>query len=367
MVRARAGRGIPGRRQATRTGKDFDEMRAFNSSQRIALGVLILAFAVVSLPLAAPAATPKTSTALPVANTQGAAHVLGTSALLTATIHPNGKETTYYFQYGVTTAYGSQTVTASAGSSTGKIKVGQPIGGLLPGTVYHFRVVATNSAGKHEGRDRTFTTVGSKLRFVIPKPAPDVFGSPMIFSGTLTGFAGPNHRIALQASPYPYLESFTNIGLPGVTDRFGRFAFRVANLMSNTEFRVVTLDALPVYSPIVTVQVAVRPTFSVRASGHTGLVRLFGTVYPAVPGARVLFQLLKAVRPGKNEEETTRYVSQFSTTVKHGGRTFSRFSLVTKIRRGGRYRVFVKVHSAGAFASGVSKKTIVLHAAPGRK
>jgi hypothetical protein len=95
-------------------------------------------------------------------------------------------------------------------------------------------------------------------------------------------------------------------------------------------------------------------------------VRLFGTVYPAVPGARVLFQLLKAVRPGKNEEETTRYVSQFSTGVKHGGRTFSRFSLVAKIRRSGRYRVFVKVHS-GAYASGISTKTIVLHAAPGRK
>jgi hypothetical protein len=341
-------------------------MRAFNSGRRIALGALILATGVVSLPLAAPAATPKPSIALPGANTQGAAHVLGTSALLTATIHPNGKETTYYFQYGLTTTYGSQTVMANAGSSTGKVKVGQAIGGLLPGTIYHFRVVAANSAGKREGRDRTFTTVGSKLRFVIPKPAPDVFGSPMIFSGTLAGFAGPNHRIALQASPYPYLESFTNIGLPGVTDRFGRFAFRVANLLSNTEFRVVTLDALPVYSPIVTVQVAVRVTFSVRSSGHTGLVRLFGTVYPAVPGARVLFQLLKAVRPGKNEEETTRYVSQFSTGVKHGGRTFSRFSLVAKIRRSGRYRVFVKVHS-GAYASGISTKTIVLHAAPGRK
>jgi hypothetical protein len=348
-----------------RTGKDFDEMRAFNSCRRIALSVLVLAVAAVSVPLAAPAATPKTIPALPGAITQGAVHVLGTSALLTATIHPNGRETTYYFQYGITSAYGSQTVTANAGSSTGKVKVGQAITGLLPGTIYHYRVVAINSAGKREGREHTFTTVGTKLRFVIPKPAPDVFGSPMILSGTLAGFAGPNHRIALQASPYPYLESFTSIGLPGVTDRFGRFAFRVANLLSNTEFRVVTLDALPVYSPVVTVQVAVRVTFSVRASGHTGLVRLFGTVTPAVPGARVLFQLLKPVRPGKNEE-STRYVSQFSTSVKHGGRTFSRFSLVTKIRRGGRYRVFVKVHP-GAFVSGVSTKTIVLHAAPGRK
>jgi hypothetical protein len=341
-------------------------MRGFNPGRRIALSALTLAIAAVSLPLAAPAATSKKPpSALPGANTNGAAHVLGTSALLTATIRPNGLETTYFFQYGLTTAYGSQTVPASAGSGTAKVKVGKPVSGLQPGVLYHYRVVAVNSAGKREGRDRTFTTGGSKLRFVIPKPAPDVFGSPMILSGTLTGFAGPNHRIALQASPYPYLESFTNIGLPGVTDRFGRFAFRIANLLSNTEFRVVTLDALPVYSPVVTVQVAVRVTFNVRSSGRSGLVRLFGTVTPAAPGARVEFQLLKAVRPGKNEE-STRYTSQFSTTVKHGGRTFSRFSLVVKVRRGGRYRVFVKVHS-GALTSGTSTRTIVLHAAPGAK
>jgi hypothetical protein len=230
---------------------------------------------------------------------------------------------------------------------------------------YHYRLVATSSAGKREGRDRTFTTGGSKPRFVIAKPAPDVFGSPLILTGTLTGPAGPNHRIALQASPYPYLESFTEIGLPGITDRFGKFAFRVANLSASTEFRVVTLDSLPLYSQIVTVPLAVRVSFRVHSSSQTGLVRLYGTVTPAAPGARVQFQLLKPVRPGKNEE-ATRYVSQFSTSVKHGGRTFSRFSLITKIRRGGRYRVFVKVRP-GPLASGTSTTTIVLHAAPTHK
>jgi hypothetical protein len=75
-----------------------------------------------------------------------------------------------------------------------------------------------------------------------------------------------------------------------------------------------------------------------------------------------VFQLLKAVRPGKNEE-ATRYVSQFTTTVKRGGHTFSRFSMIVKIRRGGRYRASVQVR-AGAFASGTSTRTYVLHAAP---
>ncbi|HEV7584965.1 MAG TPA: hypothetical protein VGO14_04210 [Solirubrobacteraceae bacterium] len=340
-------------------------MRGFNPGRRILLGVCVLAIAAASVPLGAAAATPKVKSPLPGATTNGATHVLPTSALLTATIHPNGLETTYYFEYGPTTAYGSQTPQLKLAASTVKVKVGQAISGLQLGVVYHYRVLAINSAGKREGRDHTFMTSGSKLKFLIPKPAPDVFGSPMILSGTLTGTAGPNHRVALQASPYPYLESFTNIGLPAVTDRFGRFAFRVANLASNTEFRVVTLDALPVYSPVIPVQVAVRVTFSARSNPSSGLVRLYGTVTPAVPGARVMFQLLKAVRPGKNEEPT-RYVSQFATTVKHGGRTFSRFSTIVKVRHGGRYRVFVQVRP-GAFSSGFSTRTIVLHAAPSKR
>jgi hypothetical protein len=336
-------------------------MRAFNARRRITLVVCMLAIAA-ALPFASSATASKVKSQLPGATTQGATHVLASSALLTATIHTSNLETAYYFDYGLTTAYGSQTPQLKVAASTPKAKVGQQVSGLQVGVVYHYRVVAINAAGRREGRDHTFVTSGSKLKFLIPKPAPDVFGSPMIFSGTLTGTGGPNHRVALQASPYPYLESFTNIGIPAVTDRFGRFAFRVANLASNTQFRVVTLDALPIYSSVVTVPVAVRVAFNVRSKPGSGLVRLYGTVTPAVPGARVVFQLLKAVRPGKNEE-ATRYVSQFTTTVKRGGHTFSRFSMIVKIRRGGRYRASVQVR-AGAFASGTSTRTYVLHAAP---
>jgi hypothetical protein len=338
-------------------------MRASNAARRVSLGACTLAIAAVSLSPVASAATVKTP--LPGAATNGATHVLASSALLTGTIHPNGLETTYYFDYGPTITYGSQTPQQKLPATATKVKVGQLVSGLQVGVVYHFRVVAISSAGKRDGRDRTFVTSGSKLRFLIPKPAPDVFGSPMIFSGALTGTGAANHRVALEASPFPYLESFANIGLPAVTDRFGRFAFRVANLATNTQFRVVTLDALPILSPVVNVQVAVRVSFSVRSNTRSGLVRLYGTVTPAVPGARVVFQLLKAVRPGKNEE-STRYVGQFSTTVKRAGRTFSRFSTIVKVRHGGRYRAFVQVRP-GAYSSGISTRTFVLRAAPSRK
>jgi hypothetical protein len=342
--------------------KGLDEMRGFNAGRRIAFSVLIAATAAVSLPVYAPAAI-VINRAAPLAITNGAIHVLASSALLKATIRPNGGETTYYFQYGLTTAYGLQTPSASVGSGTAKVKVGQAVSHLQTGATYHYRVIAVNSAGTREGHDRTFKTKGNKLKFVVPKPAPDVFGTPTILRGTLTGFGAASHRVALQASPYPFLESFTEVGLPGVTDALGRFAFRVANLSVNTQFRLVTLDPLPIYSSVVTVPLAVRVTFKVRSSGQLGLVRLYGTVSPAAPGARVYFQLLKPVRPGKNEA-TTRYVNQISTGVKRGGKTSSRFSLVVKVRKGGRYRAFVKVRQ-GPLSSGYSSTTILLHAAPG--
>jgi hypothetical protein len=337
-------------------------MRGFNFGGRIALSVCVLTFVAVSLPVISQAAlAPKPKP--PAATTGGALHVLGTSALLTASINPNGHETTYYFQYGLSTAYTSQTVPGNAGSSLLPVKVGQPITKLLAGSVYHYRVVATSSQGTKFGRDRVFGAKIQKLKFVIPKPVSDIFGSPVIFNGSLSGLGEANHRIALQASPYPFLEPFANIGIPGLTDGLGRFSFRIANLTGNTQLRVVTLDALPIYSPVVTLNVAVRVSFSVRSSGRAGLVRLYGTVTPAVKGAKVYFQVLQPVRPGKNEE-STRYVSQFVTPVKRGSQKFSRFSMVVKVRKGGRYRAFVKVR-IGPVVSGFSTRTIVLHAAPG--
>jgi hypothetical protein len=340
-------------------------MRALSPGARVALSIVAVSLSALAIPVGSQALTrPPTPKGLPRVSTGIPLHVLGTSALLTASVNPEGKETSYYFQYGLTTAYGLQTPSASAGAAALRGKFGQPVSGLQPGGTYHYRVVAVNSAGTSLGRDRVFVTKGNKPRFVIPKPAVDVFGSPIIFSGTLAGFGGANHRIALQASPFPFLESFANIGSPGVTNTAGRFSFRVANLTSNTQLRVVTLDPLPIYSPVVTVTVAPRVTLRARSSGSAGLVRLYGTITPAVKGAKVLFQVLLPVRPGKNEE-TTRYVSRFSTGVKRGGQGFSRFSMVVKIRKGGRYRAYVKVRPGSGLVSGYSARTIVLHAAPG--
>jgi hypothetical protein len=276
-------------------------------------------------------------------------------------VYPNGQEgVSYYFVYGPTTAYGSQTAPATlpAGSAANtKIKVGLPIAGLQPGVTYHYKAVLT-FPGSAPGRDHQFKTKGVGLAFAVPRTAQATYGTPFLLSGSLIGLGSANHRIALQASPFPYLEAFSSIGVPGVTNAAGRFAFRVGNLLTNTQFRLNTLDPLPVFSRVITVSVAVRVTLHVRTSS-SGLVRLYGTITPAVHGAKVLLQVQKAVRPGKSEA-TTRYVSQFSTVPKKAHGNAMRFSTIVSIRHGGRYRAYVRLPT-GPLASGTSN-TIVLRA-----
>jgi WD40-like Beta Propeller Repeat len=94
------------------------------------------------------------------ANSESAASVVPTMATLDATIDPEGRETTYHFEYGLTASYEASTP-ENASLRAGFEDQGASAGltELLPRTTYHFRVVATNSAGTIDGADETFTTL----------------------------------------------------------------------------------------------------------------------------------------------------------------------------------------------------------------
>lgn len=99
-----------------------------------------------------------TSAVAPTVCTTVATFVTSTSATLNGTVNPNGEATTYYFEYGLDTSYGSPTSSASAGSGTSAVSVNAAISGLNSDTTYHYRVVATNSDGTSYGDDKTFNT-----------------------------------------------------------------------------------------------------------------------------------------------------------------------------------------------------------------
>jgi hypothetical protein len=95
----------------------------------------------------------------PLVTTTSATNITSAGATLNGTINPNGLASTYYFEWGTSTAYGNNTTSTSAGSGTSAIPVSAPITGLTGGTTYHFRLDGVNSDGTSNGNDITFTTL----------------------------------------------------------------------------------------------------------------------------------------------------------------------------------------------------------------
>ena len=124
----------------------------------------LAAIAATGLLLIAPAIA---SAAAPAATTLGAAQITITSATLTGNVNPHGVATSYYFQYGTTTAYGSRTPSTAIGKGTSTVAAAAQVTGLAPNTRYHYRLIATNSAGTSKGEDKTFTTAGQYAQTVL--------------------------------------------------------------------------------------------------------------------------------------------------------------------------------------------------------
>ncbi|MDY6953088.1 MAG: hypothetical protein SWE60_16390, partial [Thermodesulfobacteriota bacterium] len=91
--------------------------------------------------------------------TTGSAKSVGSkTATLSGTVNPNGLATIYYFEYGKDMTYGNSTPPTDAGAGIDNLSVSVRITKLSRNTVYHFRLVAMNSAGTVYGEDVTFKT-----------------------------------------------------------------------------------------------------------------------------------------------------------------------------------------------------------------
>ena len=97
----------------------------------------------------------------PTVTTVAASSITATGAKLNGKVNPNGRPTTYYFEYGTSTSYGSKGTTVSVGNGTSTANVSGTLTGLKNGTTYHFRVVATSDAGTSRGSDLSFATASA--------------------------------------------------------------------------------------------------------------------------------------------------------------------------------------------------------------
>src|SRR5262249_29564149 len=106
----------------------------------------------------------------PVVTTGAASSITASSATVTGSVNVNARAATVHAEFGPTTAYGSTTADqplAVSATPPGPPAPGAPpapaptfpLTGLAPGTVIHYRLVATNADGTTAGADATFTTL----------------------------------------------------------------------------------------------------------------------------------------------------------------------------------------------------------------
>ena len=275
--------------------------------------------------------------ATPSATTEAATSITSSSATLTGEVNPNGEATTFYFEYGTTTAYGTRTSDQGPTAAERRnIDVSAPISGLSPGTEYHFRLVAVNPSGTRLGRDRRFTTP-SNLTLAV-RPSRTVFGRPLLLSGQLGGPEIAAVDVRLEANPYPF-DGFKRVA-ETKTDAAGAYAFNNTPTV-NTVYRTVASTKPATESVPVTVPVSPRISLGIRRSGSGR--RFAGSVAPAHTGATIRIQR----RVGSRWRTVKRVVLAAT-------RDPARSGYVTRIRVGsGLYRAFLPAdadHAAGVSA-----------------
>ena len=132
------------------------------------------------------------TTTAPAVVTGAASPIAGTTATLNGTVHPQAAPTTYQFEYGLTSSYGSVRP-LTPGSTTGGNaveSVSASLTGLTPGTLYHYHIKATNAGGTTPGNDATFiTTNGSQSA---PTAVTGAATGITTNSATLGGTVNPN-------------------------------------------------------------------------------------------------------------------------------------------------------------------------------
>ncbi len=96
----------------------------------------------------------------PMVITEAASSVEATSAVLNATVNPDGAAvSSCTFEYGPTTSYGNSAPCASLpGSGTSPVAVSAAITGLTADSTYHFRITATNTIGRSNGASKKLKT-----------------------------------------------------------------------------------------------------------------------------------------------------------------------------------------------------------------
>ena len=152
----------------------------------------------------------KTTSVLPATESAAASEISPSGATLNGTVDPGGvRVSECVFEYGSSTAYGESVPCSQApGEGPSPVAVSAAIAGLLPGHVYHFRVLARNANGASLSADEGFLTAAEAPEAVTEAALANGSGTATL-TGTVTpkGAAVSSCRFEYGTSSAGILES----------------------------------------------------------------------------------------------------------------------------------------------------------------
>ncbi len=192
------------------------------------------------------------------------------TALTTGTVTPNGAPTTYWYEYGESTALGTRTTTQALGSGFVAINATGYIIGLKVNITYYFRLSAQNRYG---------TTVGTTYTFVTNNNPPPQGSAPTVSTNSasdqartganLNGHVNPNG-----SSANAWFEYGTDTDLGSVSS---------FTALGSGNFSLAVSTAISGLKPLT------KYYFRMNAQNQygtvTGTMQNFTTLGPVAPGA----------------------------------------------------------------------------------
>jgi hypothetical protein len=272
-------------------------------------------------------------------------------ARIITTVDPNGLSTSVRIEYGRTTSYGAASARVSAGEGDGRVPLSIPISRLKPYTRYHYRAVATNSAGTTRSLDRSFATTREPTGISIAlTPSRVIWSGSLSVIGRVAGTSVGGTRLALEKQDWPFSAGFSQVGDTRGAGSDGSFRFDLPSIFVTSQFRVVTRSGRALASTIRTASSALKVGGRSQGAGRKRS-RVLGTIWPRVPNGRVSLQ--KRSPKGK-------WVVVRRRAVKPLDAERSRYSFsVKRKKRVGRYRVVVLARDGGAHVPGRSREVRV--------
>lgn len=307
-------------------------------------------------------ATASATEGVPHAITGGVSNVHAGVGQLEGKVNPEGVESSYFFEYGLTTAYGGKTTPVPVGKGKESIDVGQTVSGVVPGLHYRIVVTCAGCAAPIYGGPKEYGKGKSKhTKFVVPTGKENEitvhYGEAPYLTGTLVGSERGDQTLSFQSTPYPFVEAFTPVPGTTVTSPTGSFTFKGPRVFATTEFRAQTHGTRPLYSPFIVVHVSPLISLHVKKAHGAGSYRLYGTVAPYIKGAVVVIQQLLPQKAGSKREGPAPN-SVGNTVLKHSSSKLGSFSTTLIFTGTYHYRAFIRLPK-GTLVSGHSNDVLI--------